>query len=80
MDDTFTWLPQIDVLACTGCGDCIAICPVGALGVEFGKAALVKPEACTYCTICEDICPVDAIALPFLICRQEPDGSDLPDG
>lgn len=65
------WLPRINWNRCTGCGECIAICPVKALGQVGGKADLVNPAACTYCTLCEDICPVDAIALPFLICKAE---------
>lgn len=66
-----SWLPTIDRESCTGCGDCLAACPVDALGRVRGKADLIKPETCTYCLVCEDICPVDAIALPFLICTLE---------
>jgi ferredoxin len=62
------WIPRIDRSACTGCGDCIALCPTGALGMVKGKAAVVRPDACTYCNACEDACPVDAIELPYLIC------------
>lgn len=65
------WLPRIDWDLCTGCGDCVEICPVNALDQVDGRAELVAPEACTYCTLCEDICPVDAIELPFLICFSE---------
>lgn len=72
-----TWLPRLDPALCTGCGDCIAICPENALAQVAGKAALTRPDACTYCTTCEDVCPTGAIELPFLICftpeqRREP--------
>jgi ferredoxin len=65
------WLPKINRKRCTGCGDCIEICPTKALGQVDGKAQLVDADACTYCTVCEDVCPVNAIALPFLICFEE---------
>jgi len=67
------WLPQIDRKACTGCGECVAVCPVSALGIVDGKAALVDPQACTYCTLCENICPVSAIELPYLIVKAGPE-------
>ena len=60
------WLPQIDPLACTGCGDCVRACPTGALALADGKAKVERPSACTYCAGCEAVCPVNAIALPYL--------------
>lgn len=68
---THQWLPQIDRLKCSGCGDCIANCPTHALGWQGGKASLLSPDLCTYCTLCEDVCPVGAIELPFLIVKHE---------
>jgi len=64
------WLPQIDKQVCTGCGDCIAVCPTEALALAAGIAVVVNPEACTYSGVCESICPVDAIALPYLVLRE----------
>jgi len=61
------WLPQVDKALCTGCGDCVAVCPTEALGLLDGPAILVDPAACNYCAYCETICPVKAIALPYQI-------------
>lgn len=63
------WIPQINRDKCTGCGDCIAVCPTSALGEVDGKAVVIHPDLCTYCTVCEDVCPASAIELPFLIIK-----------
>jgi electron transfer flavoprotein alpha subunit len=52
----------IDKEACTGCGDCIEVCPYDALSLEDNVA--VVNEKCTFCGACvDDVCPVDAITL-----------------
>jgi len=66
---TSLWMPQIAAARCTGCGDCIAACPTGALGWQAHKAAIVNPEKCIYCATCESICPVGAIELPYLVLK-----------
>ena len=68
--DQQNWLPWIDTVTCTGCGDCIVVCPTGALGLREGKAVLVNPQACTYTAECETVCPVAAIALPYQIIME----------
>ena len=68
---TPSWMPQINQMMCTGCGDCIASCPTGALGSQNDKAVLLHPDLCTYCAACEDVCPVGAIELPYLIVKHE---------
>lgn len=64
---TEIWLPQIDKDVCTGCGDCIVICPTDALALVDGTAVLTNPTACSYHADCETVCPVEAIALPYQI-------------
>lgn len=61
------WMPQIDHELCTGCQQCMQVCPTDALSQMEGKAALAYPERCNYCLSCEDVCPNKAIELPFLI-------------
>jgi ferredoxin len=68
--DRENWLPRIDWATCTGCGDCIALCPTGALGFRGEKAAVVNPDACTYAAECETVCPVAAIALPYQVIME----------
>ena len=60
-------LPVILLERCTGCGDCVATCPAGALELQQGHAVLARPVDCAYCGDCEALCPEGAIALPFEI-------------
>lgn len=68
-----TWLPLIDEKTCTGCGDCVEVCPTEALAMQGRVAVISAPDACNYCAFCEGICPVEAIALPYQIVWEESD-------
>ncbi len=46
---------------CTGCGDCIIVCPARAITIEDGKAKV--NDECMECGICVSECPVEAIDL-----------------
>jgi heterodisulfide reductase subunit A len=57
--------PQVAVVdgaACTGCGDCVAVCPFGAIALTQG-VALVDGAGCKGCGACAPACPEDAIDL-----------------
>jgi len=62
-----TLLPEIDTDICTGCGDCVAVCPTGALAMDEGKAVMAHPELCIYDGECEPVCIVGAIQIPYMI-------------
>ena len=62
-----TLLPEIDTDICTGCGDCVAVCPTGALAIVEGKAVMAHPELCIYDGECEPVCIVGAIQIPYMI-------------
>jgi len=52
----------IDGSRCIGCGECVTLCPMGAIAIADGKAA-INPDECAECGVCSRsrICPVDAI-------------------
>ena len=60
-------LPEIDAATCTGCGECVVVCPTDALAMADGKAMLARPELCLYDGACEPVCPMSAIQLPYVI-------------
>ncbi len=39
-------MPMIDVTTCTGCGDCLAVCPVGALSLQPVDFAASETKSC----------------------------------
>jgi thioredoxin reductase (NADPH) len=56
--------PQIDALACIGCGSCVRACPEeDVIGVINGKATLVHGSKCVGHGLCAEACPVGAITL-----------------
>ena len=60
-------VPAINAARCTGCGRCIAVCPVHVLTFETERwtkfAVLVDANACTGCSLCEARCPFNAITM-----------------
>ena len=52
----------VDVTKCSGCGDCVSVCPVGAIKIFNGKA-LVDPNKCIGCQFCVSVCQQGAIKI-----------------
>ena len=48
---------------CSGCGLCVAICPVEAISFKPDKEGFLHPEVdslcCTGCSLCQRLCPVN---------------------
>lgn len=53
---------KVDKEACTGCESCVGACPVEAIVMANGIAA-VSADDCIDCGACVGECPVDAISM-----------------
>ena len=53
---------EIDKNKCTGCEQCVDICPVEAITMNNGKAS-IDEETCVECGACEAECPSEAIKI-----------------
>jgi len=45
---------------CTGCGECVEVCPYNAIEVIDGDA-VIDPALCHFCYRCVEQCPEGAI-------------------
>jgi len=57
-------LPEVTIEKCIGCGECMKLCPVNAIGLKRKKAILVK-ERCIGCGECTVACPSGAIGIKY---------------
>lgn len=56
--------PIIDNKKCTGCGECVEICPMSVFEISNSKKSVAKkPAACIGCRACEVQCPKGAIKI-----------------
>ncbi|MBO0697568.1 MAG: 4Fe-4S dicluster domain-containing protein [Zavarzinella sp.] len=56
-------IPVLDDTRCTGCGDCVAVCPAACLAMAGVIPWLIRPAACVSCAACVAVCPTDAVRL-----------------
>ena len=53
---------KVNLKKCTGCGNCVEICPVSAIKIEKEKAVI--SDECVECGACVNECPSEALELP----------------
>jgi len=56
-------IPVVDPAKCTGCEDCVEVCPPQCISMADGRAA-IEERFCEECGECVDECEEGAITLP----------------
>lgn len=54
-------LPVLDETHCTGCADCVAVCPTDCLAMDGPVPWMPRPLDCVCCALCVQVCPTDAL-------------------
>ncbi|MBW1695764.1 MAG: 4Fe-4S binding protein [Deltaproteobacteria bacterium] len=54
---------KVDPEKCTGCGECVEICPEEVYELEDEKSVPVNVEQCEGCESCLEVCEQDAITV-----------------
>ena len=68
---TTNFLPEVDPAACTGCGECLTVCPVEAMSQVSAndparskkRKARVDEELCLGCGVCVRVCRTGSLRL-----------------
>ena len=55
--------PSLDETRCTGCGDCVFVCPTDCLEMAEQLPWLARPDECVSCGMCAAVCPTQAIKM-----------------
>jgi len=60
--DRGRFIEETDLDACTGCGDCAAVCYFGVRMMDEG-GLLIQRENCYGCGLCADVCPAVCVSM-----------------
>ena len=63
LEETMSWTVTVDTDKCTGCGECVDVCPVEVYELQDGKSTPVNEEECLGCESCVEVCEQDAITV-----------------
>ncbi len=57
------WNVSVDTEKCTGCGECVDVCPVEVYEIQDSKSVAINEEECLGCESCVEVCEASAIAV-----------------
>jgi NAD-dependent dihydropyrimidine dehydrogenase PreA subunit len=60
-------LPLLDETRCSGCSDCVAVCPTDCLAMRGVRPYLAWPADCISCGLCVLVCPSAALSLVEIV-------------
>jgi electron transport complex protein RnfB len=62
MAATSSFIASIKEEDCSGCGDCVEMCPMDALVMD-GDVATIDLKRCIGCGLCVSVCPTESLSL-----------------
>ena len=57
------WQVTVDKDVCTGCGECVEVCPVEVFELIDDKSEPVNADECMGCESCVEVCEDEAITV-----------------
>lgn len=55
--------PTVDKEKCTGCGECVEVCPTEVFELEDEKSDPANADECLGCESCVEVCEAGAITV-----------------